>query len=63
MKTNTIHVILTAVFVGLIALIATSKSAVDFSLMASGVSYTAVAIIAAVAAVDYRKGNRKADAR
>ena len=55
MKTNTIHVILSSVFVGVIALIATSKSAVDFSLLASGVSYTAVAIIAAVAAVDYRK--------
>jgi hypothetical protein len=63
MKTNTIHVILTAVFVGLIALIATSKSAVDFSLMASGVSYTAVAIIAAVAAVDYRKTDRNSAAR
>ncbi|MDI1250520.1 MAG: hypothetical protein PSV13_16790 [Lacunisphaera sp.] len=63
MKTNTIHVILTAVFVGLIALIATSKSAVDFSLMASGVSYTAVAIIAAVAAVDYRKTSRNSAAR
>jgi hypothetical protein len=55
MKTNTIHVILSSVFVGVIALIATSKSAVDFSLLASGVSYAAVAIIAAVAAVDYRK--------
>ena len=63
MKTNTIHVILTAVFVGLIALIATSKSAVDFSLLASGVSYTAVAIIAAVAAVDYRMSNRKSATR
>ena len=62
MKTNTIHVILSSVFVGVIALIATSKSAVDFSLLASGVSYTAVAIIAAVAAVDYRK-SKSYDAR
>jgi len=63
MKTNTIHVILTAVFVGLISLVATSKSAFDFSLLASGVGYTAVAIIAAVAAVDYRMSNRKSATR
>ena len=59
MKTNTIHVIFTGIFTGVIALIATSKSAFDFNLLASGVSYTAVAIIAAVAAVDYRKNNKK----
>jgi hypothetical protein len=63
MKTNTIHVILTAIFTGVIALIATSKSAVDFSLLAAGVSYTAVAIIAAVATVDYRKNNKNYAAR
>lgn len=55
MKTNTIQVTLTSVFVGVIALIAITKSAVDFSLLAAGVSYTAVALIAAVATVDYRK--------
>ncbi|MDI1320521.1 MAG: hypothetical protein PSW75_10075 [bacterium] len=63
MKTNTIHVILTAVFVGVITLIATSKSAVDFSFLASAVSYTAVAIIAAVAGVDYRKNTKNYAAR
>jgi hypothetical protein len=63
MKTNTIHVILTGIFVGVIALIATSKSAFDFNLVAAGVSYTAVAIIAAVAAVDYRRNNKDYAAR
>jgi hypothetical protein len=63
MKTNTIHVIITAVITGLIALIATSKSAVNFSLLAAGVSYTAVVIIAAVATVDYRKNNKNYAAR
>lgn len=63
MKTNTINLVLTAVFVSVISLVATSKSAVDFSLLASGVSYTAVAIIAAVAAVDYRRNSKSYSAR
>lgn len=58
MKTNTIQVILAVIFTGVIALIATSKSAVDFSLLATGVSYTAVAIIMAVAAVDHRRKSK-----
>ncbi|MBI2497691.1 MAG: hypothetical protein HYV75_07195 [Opitutae bacterium] len=63
MKTNIIHIILAAVFTSVIALIATSKSAIDFSLLATGISYTAVAIIAAVAAVDSRKSSRNHNAR
>lgn len=63
MKTNSIHVIISAVFVGVIAFIATSKSAVNFSLIAAGVSYAAVAVIAAVATVDYRRNVRKYAAR
>ena len=58
MRTNTIQVILAVIFTGVIALIATSKSAVDFSLLATGVSYTAVAIIMAVAAVDHRRNSK-----
>lgn len=63
MKTNTTNVILTAVFVSVIALTATSKSAFDFSLLAAGIGYTAVAIMAAVAAVDYRMSNKKSATR
>ncbi len=63
MKTNTIHVILAGVFTGIIALIATSNSAVDFSLLASVVGYTVVAAIAAVAAVDYRRNTKNYAAR
>lgn len=63
MKTNTTNIVLTAVFVGLIALIATSKSAFDFSLLAAGIGYTAVAIMAAVAAVDYRMSSKKSATR
>lgn len=63
MKTNTIHVILTGIFTGVIALVATSKSAVDFSLVEVGVSYTAVAIMAAVAAIDYRRNTKNYAAR
>lgn len=63
MKTNIIHIILAAVLTSVIALIATSKSAIDFSLLATGVSYTAVAIIAAVAAVDYRISSKGDSAR
>lgn len=63
MKTNTTNVILTAVFVSVIALIATSKSAFDFSLLAAGIGYTAVAIMAAVAAVDYRLSSKKSATR
>ncbi len=63
MKTNTTNIVLTGAFVGFIPLIATSKSAFDFSLLATGVSYAAVAIIAAVAAVDYRMSNKKSAAR
>jgi hypothetical protein len=63
MKINTIHVILTGVFIGVIALIATSKSAVDFSFLASVVGYAVVASIAAVAAVDYRRNTKNYAAR
>ena len=55
MKTNTIHVILTSVLLGVIAMVATSKTAVNLNVLTALVSYTAVALIAAVAVVDYRK--------
>jgi hypothetical protein len=63
MKTNTIHVILTGVFTGVIGFFATSKSAVDFSLLASVIGYTAVAVIMAVAVVDYRRSAKNYAAR
>ncbi len=58
MKTNIIHILLTGIFVGAVALIATSKSAVDFSVLAEGISYTAVAIMVALAAVDSRRNTK-----
>jgi len=63
MKTNTIHIILAGVFAVVIGFAVTSKSGFDFSLLAAGVSYSAVAIIAAVAAVDYRRINKNHAAR
>lgn len=55
MKTNTLKVILSAVAFGAIVLMATTKIAVSyFDLMAIGVGYTAVAILIALAIVDYR---------
>ena len=55
MKTNTSQVVITGVFIGVIAIVATSRTAINVSILAAGISYIAVAIIAAVAAVDYRK--------
>ncbi len=63
MKTNTIHVIITSVFLAVIALMAGSKSAIDINQLAAGISYLAVAILGAVAAVDYRKNVRDYVAR
>jgi hypothetical protein len=63
MKTNIIQALLTAVFVGAVALIATSKRAVDFSVLAEGISYTAVVIMIALAAVDSRRNDKKHAAR
>jgi hypothetical protein len=59
MKTNTLKVILSTVATGAIALIAATKIAASyFDLMAMGVGYTAVAVLIALAVVDYR-GNVK----
>ena len=55
MKTNTSKVVIPGVFIGVIAIVATSRTAINVSILAAGISYIAVAIIAAVAAVDYRK--------
>ena len=63
MKTNTIHVILSGIFLGVIALIATSKSAVNFSAFTTGIGYAAAAIIVALAAVDSRRGTKSYSAR
>jgi hypothetical protein len=59
MKTNTLNAIIAVVVSSAAALIATTKiSASYFDLLAIGVSYTAVAILVALAIVDYR-GNVK----
>ena len=52
MKTNTLHITLTGVVAGSLALIAVTTIAV-------AVSYAAVAILVAVAVVDYRQGPKK----
>ena len=59
MKTNTIQLILAGLFTGIIAYVATSTKAVDFSFLATCVGYSVVASIAAVAAVDYRRNLKK----
>lgn len=51
MKTNTLHLTLTALTVGTLALFAVTTIAVT-------VSYVAVALLFAVAVVDYRQGPR-----
>jgi len=59
MKTNTIKVILSAATFGAVAMAATAKTAASYAdLMALGVGYTAVGILIALAAMDYR-GNVK----
>lgn len=56
MKTNSLHVTLTAIIASSLALFAVPMIAVT-------VSYLAVAILIAVAAVDYRQGPRSYAAR
>ncbi|MBI2813896.1 MAG: hypothetical protein HYX71_06400 [Opitutae bacterium] len=56
MKTNTLHLTLTAITASSLALIAVTTIAVT-------VSYLAVAILFAVAVVDYRQGPRNYAAR
>ncbi len=59
MKTNTLKVILSAVTFGAMALVATAKTVASYAdLMAIGVGYSAVGILVALAAMDYR-GNVK----
>ena len=59
MKTNTLNVILAAVASSVLTLVATNKVAVDaVDLIVIGVSYTAVAGLAVMAAWEYR-GNVK----
>jgi hypothetical protein len=63
MKTTTLKVILSTASIGAIVLMAATKiTASYFDLMAIGVSYTAVAVIVALAIIDYR-GNVKNYAR
>ena len=63
MKNTTLKVILSTATLGAIGLMATAKITADyFDLMAIGVSYTAVAVLVALAIVDYR-GNVKNYAR
>jgi hypothetical protein len=63
MKTNTIQVIATSVVVGALALAASSKMIANFNLLAAAVSYTAVALLGAVAFIDYRRNSRNYAAR
>ena len=59
MKTNTLKVILSAATIGAIVLTTMAKISASYvDLMAIGVSYTAVAVLVALAIVDYR-GNVK----
>lgn len=60
MKTNTLKIILSAVASSAItALAMTTVAASYFDLMAMGVGYTAVAILVALALVDYRGNDNK----
>jgi len=63
MKTNTIQVILTSVVVSGLALVAINKIAANFSLVAAGIGFAAVVILAGVTAVDYRAKSRNYAAR
>jgi hypothetical protein len=64
MKTNTLKIILSAIVSsGVTALAMTSVAANYFDLMAMGVGYVAVAILVALAVVDYRGNTRKSAAR
>jgi hypothetical protein len=59
MKTNTLKVVLSAVVSSAVIVAATTQVAASyFDLMAIGVGYTAVAVLIALAVVDYR-GNVK----
>ena len=59
MKTNTIQVITTTVVAGLVAGFGSTKLSGDYLTgIAVTVGYLAVAALVAVAAVDYRRGQR-----
>jgi hypothetical protein len=63
MKTNTLKVIISAFATSAIVVLAAIKTAASyFDLMAIGVSYTAVAMLVALAIADYR-GSEKTHAR
>jgi len=64
MKTNTLQIILSAIASSAVtALAMTSEAANYFDLMAMGVGYLAVAVLVALAVVDYRGNVRKSAAR
>ncbi len=64
MKINKLNVILTTVAISAIALLVTTKGTASFlSVMAMTVSYIAVAILVALAALDYRVGPKNFSAR
>lgn len=64
MKINKLNVILTTIAISAIALLATTNGIAGFlSAMAMTVSYIAVAILVALAALDYRVGPKNFSAR
>jgi hypothetical protein len=64
MKTNKLNVILTTVAISGIVLLATTKGTASFlSAMAMTVSYIAIAILVALAVLDYRVGSKNYSAR